>query len=108
MTKAAATIVRHLLEDETDDPDHFKDVYTDIYTDGMPVTPELLARFKRQVAAYIKWVDAPDGDAGYMPDHRADFRRLRRATTFEQVQEILAKYDTTPSFLSMIQQGYFA
>ena len=66
---------------------------------------ETLGRFKRSAALYIKWAHAGDEQgAGYDP---ADLRRLARAKTFEEAEAILAEYETDPSFLSMVSQGYF-
>lgn len=70
--------------------------------------PEALNHFKRSVAGYIKWIDSPDPEAGYLPDHAADLRALRQALDFEEAVKILAKYeDEELPFLYMIRQGYF-
>lgn len=65
----------------------------------------VLDRFKKAARAYIRWAHT-DEEMGQMYDN-ADLRRISKAASFEQVQQILAKYETTPSFLSMVSQGYF-
>jgi hypothetical protein len=65
----------------------------------------VLARFKRAVRGYIIWAHAGDEQgAGY---DQADLARLRKAKTFEEAEAVLAQYETQPSFLSMVSQGYF-
>jgi hypothetical protein len=68
---------------------------------------EILDRFKRSAIAYIRWIDAPDPDGGNPGFDVEDIRRLGRARTFQEVEAVLAAYDSDPSFLSMIVQGYF-
>ena len=61
----------------------------------------VLRRFKRAVAAYIKWVT----DNGHDP---ADLEILRRTATFDEAKQMLTKYeDPEVSFMSMVNQGYF-
>jgi len=66
---------------------------------------QVLARFKRAVRGYIIWAHAGD-EQGAAYD-AADLARLRKAKTFEEAQAILAQYETTPTFMSMVSQGYF-
>jgi len=66
---------------------------------------EVLEKFKRSVRAYIKWANPRDEQ--FWGVDAEDLRALRRAKTFEEAQAILAKWESEPSFLSMIQQGYF-
>ena len=68
---------------------------------------EILHRFKRGAVAYIRWIDPPDPDSGYAGFDVEDILRLRRAKTFQEAEAVLAAYDSDPSFLSMIAQGYF-
>lgn len=64
-----------------------------------------LLRFKRAVRGYIKWAHT-DEEQGEMFDPD-DLLRLRRAKTFEEAAAILAQYETQPSFMYMVSQGYF-
>ncbi len=68
---------------------------------------EILYRFKRSAIAYIRWIDPPDPGSGYAGFDVEDIRRLARAKTFQEAEAVLAAYDSDPSFLSMIAQGYF-
>jgi hypothetical protein len=66
---------------------------------------EILNTFKRQAIGYIKWAHAGDEQGkDYDP---ADLQKIRRAKTFEEAAAVLAQYDTEPSFLSMVIEGYF-
>lgn len=66
---------------------------------------DVLEKFKRSVRAYIKW--ANPREEGFWGVPQEDLVALRRAKTFEEAQAILAKWESEPSFLSMIRQGYF-
>ena len=67
---------------------------------------QVLQRFKRAARAYIKWAHSGDEQgSGYDED---DLLKLKRAKTFEEAEAILGQYETEPSFLSMVAQGYFA
>jgi hypothetical protein len=68
---------------------------------------EVLERFKRSAVAYIQWIDPPDPDRGNPGFNVEDIWRLKRAKTFQEAEAVLAAYDSDPSFLSMIAQGYF-
>lgn len=65
---------------------------------------DVLKTFKRQAIGYIKW--AHNGE--YMDQYDPlDIRVIQRAKTFEQVEEVLKRYDTEPTFLAMVKAGYF-
>lgn len=66
---------------------------------------DVLEKFKRSARAYIKWANPRDEQFSGVDEE--DLRALRKAKTFEEAQAILAKWETEPSFLSMIEQGYF-
>ena len=109
-----AAVVNALLEEEPvasagpdpDDPQHNLDRYAQaIGTAHAKNDRAVLDRFKRGAKAYIRWAHT-DPEMGQMYDE-TDLRRISRATTFAQVQAVLANYETTPSFLSMVAQGYF-
>lgn len=89
--------MRKLVEDDESDIER--------YIDALGRETDALERFKRGVKAYIRWAHT-DSDLGAVYDE-ADIRRISRATSFEQVVPILAKYETKPSFLSMVADGYF-
>jgi len=91
---------------EVDDPQsNFERFAAAIGAENAAQEASVLARFKRAVRGYIIWAHAGDEQgAGY---DQADLARLRKAKTFEEAQAILAQYETQPSFLSMVSQGYF-
>jgi hypothetical protein len=68
---------------------------------------EILDRFKRSAIAYIRWIDPPDPGSGCAGFDMEDIRQLSQAKTFQEAEAVLAAYDSDPSFLSMIAQGYF-
>ena len=66
---------------------------------------EVLNTFKRQAIGYIKWAHAGDEQGiGYDP---ADLKKIRQAKTFEEAAAALARYETEPSFMLTVVQGYF-
>lgn len=106
MKYKAETVVNRLLEADPDDPQRVLAQYMQLVGQQQAAkAADVLQQFKRSVIAYIKWAHAGDEQgAGYDPD---DLRRLRKAKTFAEAEAILAQYETEPSFLSMLGQGYF-
>jgi len=100
----AIAIVYKLLEDggvDPDSPEFNLDRYAQaIGLDRARDEADILQRFKAGVVAYIRW--AVPGE--YNPQ---DLRRISRAVSFEQVEQILQRYETDPSFLEMVSQGFF-
>lgn len=68
---------------------------------------EILRHFRRSAIAYIKWANPRDAENGVWGWEDEDMAALRRAKTFAEAEAILAKYESEPSFLSMVAQGYF-
>lgn len=103
----AQVIVDSLLEaDELDSPEANMERYAQAIGMKHAVAEQfILARFKKGVAAYIRWAHT-DPEQGQMYDP-ADIRRIYRAKCFAQVLKVLRQYETEPSFLSMTAQGYF-
>ena len=103
----ASIIVDKLLEaDDPDSPEVNLERYAQVIGMKHAVADQfVLARFKKGVAAYIRWAHT-DPEMGKMYDP-ADIRRLYRAKCFAQVMKILRQYESEPSFLSMTAQGYF-
>jgi hypothetical protein len=77
-------------------------------TGGSPEDPVTLATFKRQAVGYIKWAHAGDVDqgipTGWNPE---DLRAIRRAKTLDDAIAAFAPWDSEPSFMYMVMQGYF-
>lgn len=106
MQTDAHKIVNKLLETDPDSPEANMERYAQAI--GMKLARGdmfILARFKKGVKAYIRWAHAGD-EQGASYD-QADLRRIDRAKCFAQVLKILRQYETEPSFLSMVAQGYF-
>lgn len=108
MSRATA-IVQKLLEAEGEVPsaDEFdaKAYFMSMAQPGDE--PEVLNRFKNAIRLYIKWIDKPQPEHGYLANHGPHLRALRKAKTFDEAEAILALYDGEPSFLYMVGQGYF-
>jgi len=83
-----------------DDPERlFAQYASAIGQENAAKEADILRQFKRQAAGYIRWIN---------PDFtQADLRSLRSAHTFAEAEAVLARYDSDPSFLSMVRQGYF-
>jgi UPF0288 family protein (methanogenesis marker protein 3) len=66
---------------------------------------ETLKRFKQGVRAYIKWLNPPEEGFGGVSSE--DLVDLRKAKTFEEVQAVLVQWEGEPTFMEMVQRGYF-
>lgn len=97
---------------ESTDPDspeaNLNRYVADIHREAMTKArhDQVLKKFKRSVRAYLRWAHEEDADHIEL---NQDLIAMQAATTFEQVTEVLAKWeDPEARFLYMVQQGYFA
>ena len=86
---------------DPDDPQAFYKAFVASAAAASGSEAQVLQQFREGVIAYIKWVSGNEHE-------RADAVAVKRAATFEEIQQVLAKYDDQEcSFLSMVAQGYF-
>lgn len=98
----AKAIVDNLLDEPSD---NFGRFLAAVGMEQDATERKVLARFKRAVRGYIKWAHT-DEEQGAMYDPE-DLVLLRKAETFAEAEAILAKYESSPSFLYMVRSGYF-
>lgn len=102
----AVTVVNKLLEADPDDvSDNFTRFVGIIGDENAKTEKQVLTRFKRAVRGYIKWAHE-DEEQGILYDED-DLALLKQAQTFAEAEAILARYETTPSFMYMVRSGYF-
>lgn len=106
-------IVRRLLEaDEGDFEALWREAVDQTAAERVLSDDQLLERLKEGVLAYIEWVNAPadpdePGD-GLTEEQLAQLRLdMQQASSFNDVQQILTQHETEPTFLSMVQSGFF-
>jgi len=68
-----------------------------------PVTPEILAQFKGQVRTFIRWAKRENEGVG-IGGFDDDIKAVTAASSFEEVQAILAKHDGG-EFMDMVRSG---